>query len=350
MILQAVAFIISLSLVLLIHFSFSYCFLYFFLLWYLLISLSLSLTVSYFYFSCVTNVLFSLSFTVLFPCFRSVVLLTHLSFSRCFLFLFLFKGQFHKISYPIFGFKNATMGPLWTILIRRFFNCAEIRFNTVQYLQRVGRHSCWAWWHCLRVVAFDYRRTMWPLHKDCKFLSCSLSLTYSNKKQSGNIMYRIIGCAKLNSNKWKIRGQWTCLREYETFLENLLSLFMKRFRSSVLSKNIGVNLTHGFLLSLVLLSYCFPFVTTGVIPCKDSSSSSTQGWEFAHFISERIFCFLSKNERTSDSLKKMGDSLIHSFLVSEMSNSLTWLIMSDLSESLMVAHFWCAKWAIRSLL
>ena len=170
-------FSIFLSLVILTHFSFSYCFLYFLLLWYLLISLSLSLTVSYFYFSCVTNVLFSLSFTVLFPCFRSVVLLTHLSFSRCFLFLFLFKGQFHKISYPIFYFKNATMGLLWTILIRRFFNCAEIRFNTVQYLQRVGRHSCWAWWHCLRVVAFDYRRTMWPLHKDCKFLSCSLSLT-----------------------------------------------------------------------------------------------------------------------------------------------------------------------------
>ena len=150
-------------------------------------------------------------------------------------------------------------------------------------------------------------------------------------------MYRIIGCAKLNSNKWKIRGQWTCLREYETFLENLLSLFMQRFRSSVLSKNIGVkHLTHGFLLSLVLLSYCFPHVTTGVIPCKDSSSSSTQGWEFAHFISERIFCFLSKNERTSDSLKKMGNSLIHSFLVSKMSNSLTWLISSERPER--IAH------------
>ena len=35
-----------------------------------------------------------------------------------------------------------------------------------------------------------------------------------------------------------------------------------------------------------------------------------QGWEFAHLISERIARFLSKNERMSDSLKKMSNSLI----------------------------------------
>ena len=34
-----------------------------------------------------------------------------------------------------------------------------------------------------------------------------------------------------------------------------------------------------------------------------------QGWEFAHLISERIARFLSKNERMSDLLKKMSDSL-----------------------------------------
>ena len=46
--------------------------------------------------------------------------------------------------------------------------------------------------------------------------------------------------------------------------------------------------------------------------------------------------FLRKNERMSDSLKKTSDLLICSFLV------------SDLSESLMVTHFWWATWAIRS--
>ena len=42
---------------------------------------------------------------------------------------------------------------------------------------------------------------------------------------------------------------------------------------------------------------------------------------------ERIAHFLRKNERMSDLLKKLSDLLIRSFLV------------SDLSESLMVAHF-----------
>ena len=53
-----------------------------------------------------------------------------------------------------------------------------------------------------------------------------------------------------------------------------------------------------------------------------------KGWEFVHRFSERIARFLRKNERRSDSLKKTSDSLIRSFLV------------SDLSDSLMIAHFW----------
>ena len=52
-----------------------------------------------------------------------------------------------------------------------------------------------------------------------------------------------------------------------------------------------------------------------------------QGWEFAHWFSERIAPFLPKNEGMSDSLKKKSDSLIRSFLV------------RDLSDSLMIAHF-----------
>ena len=64
--------------------------------------------------------------------------------------------------------------------------------------------------------------------------------------------------------------------------------------------------------------------------CRD------QGWEFAHLISERIARFLSKNERMSASLKKMSNSLIPSFLVSEMSHSLTSLISSERPEQ--IAH------------
>ena len=72
----------------------------------------------------------------------------------------------------------------------------------------------------------------------------------------------------------------------------------------------------------------------------------SQGWEFAHLISERNARFLSKNEQ-------MSDLLIRSFFVSEMSNLLTSLIsskrperiahghsfpLSNLSDSLTVAH------------
>ena len=47
-----------------------------------------------------------------------------------------------------------------------------------------------------------------------------------------------------------------------------------------------------------------------------------QGWEFAHRFSECISRFLPKNEQMSDSLKKISDSLIRSFLVSDLSDSL----------------------------
>ena len=54
------------------------------------------------------------------------------------------------------------------------------------------------------------------------------------------------------------------------------------------------------------------------------------GWEFAHRFSEQIALFFAKklanNEQISNSLKKVSDLLICSFLV------------SDLSDSLMFAH------------
>ena len=60
-----------------------------------------------------------------------------------------------------------------------------------------------------------------------------------------------------------------------------------------------------------------------------------QGWEFAHRFSERIARFLRKNEQMSDLLKKTSNSLIRSFLVSDLSDSLTSLIKKEgMSESL----------------
>ena len=74
-----------------------------------------------------------------------------------------------------------------------------------------------------------------------------------------------------------------------------------------------------------------------------------QGWEFAHLISERIAAFFLKNERMRDSLNKMSDSLIHSFLVSEMSDLLTSLIWFEQNERFThIAHQKKRKWAIRS--
>ena len=54
------------------------------------------------------------------------------------------------------------------------------------------------------------------------------------------------------------------------------------------------------------------------------------GWEFPHRFSEQIARFLQKNERMSESLKneRFAHLLICSFLV------------SDFSDSLMVAQFW----------
>ena len=68
----------------------------------------------------------------------------------------------------------------------------------------------------------------------------------------------------------------------------------------------------------------------------NSLSGFLQGWEFAHLISGGIACFLFKNERMSDLLKKMSHSLFRSFLVSKMSHSLTLLISSERPEQ--IAH------------
>ena len=66
--------------------------------------------------------------------------------------------------------------------------------------------------------------------------------------------------------------------------------------------------------------------------------SQIQGWVFARQFSEWIASFLHKNERMSNSLLKMSDVLICSFLVNNLSNSLT------------VAHFWWVTWVNRSRL
>ena len=109
-------------------------------------------------------------------------------------------------------------------------------------------------------------------------------------------------------------------------------------------------------------------VTTGLFsynkPVNLNAENGQQGWEFAHLFSERIARFLPNSER-------MSDSLSHSFLVSDLSDSLNSserpslrslilgeqlerianscsYLVSNLSETLTVAQFWWATWAIRS--
>ena len=66
-----------------------------------------------------------------------------------------------------------------------------------------------------------------------------------------------------------------------------------------------------------------------------------QGWEFAHRFSERIARFWPKNERMIDSLKKNSNSLIFGERPERFAYDRSFP-QSDLSESLMVAHFWWA--------
>ena len=66
------------------------------------------------------------------------------------------------------------------------------------------------------------------------------------------------------------------------------------------------------------------------------STATTAGLGLRSSFSKQIARFLPKNERMSDSLKRTSDSLIGSFLV------------SDLSDSLMTTHFLWATWANRS--
>ena len=61
-----------------------------------------------------------------------------------------------------------------------------------------------------------------------------------------------------------------------------------------------------------------------------------QGRDFAHRFSERIARFFAKKWANEWFAQKMSDLLICSFLV------------SDLTDLLMVAHFWWATWANRS--
>ena len=67
-----------------------------------------------------------------------------------------------------------------------------------------------------------------------------------------------------------------------------------------------------------------------------ASSGINQGWEFDHLISERSARILPKNERMSDWLKKMSDSLIRSFPLSDVSKSLILLKSNERFEA--IAH------------
>ena len=64
-----------------------------------------------------------------------------------------------------------------------------------------------------------------------------------------------------------------------------------------------------------------------------------QGWEFAHLISERIARFLSKNERFAQKNERFTHSLIFGEQPERFAHDRSFPL-SDLSELLMVPHFW----------
>ena len=63
-----------------------------------------------------------------------------------------------------------------------------------------------------------------------------------------------------------------------------------------------------------------------------------QGWEFAHWFSERIACILPKNLQMSNLLKKMSDSLIFGEGPEQFTHDRSFPLY-DLSKLLMVDHF-----------
>ena len=86
------------------------------------------------------------------------------------------------------------------------------------------------------------------------------------------------------------------------------------------------------------------FVTPlfAVFYCFEQSNYSRVGNSLIGFLSEPLV-FLQKNECMRDLLKKASDSLIRSFLMSDLRELLTAahshsFVLSNLSESLTVAH------------
>ena len=94
---------------------------------------------------------------------------------------------------------------------------------------------------------------------------------------------------------------------------------------SILFLNLSVYVSLNFTSLYTLMS--FKGLQMQIKNTTEAYFHFSQGWEFAHRFSERIACFLREYERMSDLLKKTSNSLIRSFLV------------SDLSDSLMIAHF-----------
>ena len=70
-----------------------------------------------------------------------------------------------------------------------------------------------------------------------------------------------------------------------------------------------------------------------------------QGWEFTQLISKQIARFLPKNERMSDSLKKMSDSLIRSFWWATWAIRRAGNLLIRSSFICSFAHFAQIKWA-----
>ena len=84
--------------------------------------------------------------------------------------------------------------------------------------------------------------------------------------------------------------------------------------------------------------------------CSDPElNHQGQGWEFAHSFSERIERFSKKwaNVLFAQKNTQFANSLIFVEQPERFAHGCSFLV-SNLSESLTVAHFWWATWAVRS--
>ena len=109
-----------------------------------------------------------------------------------------------------------------------------------------------------------------------------------------------------------------------------------------------MSITYDFKAFFIAKKALVILITVWLLPSNASYRAGIfQGWEFAHRFSERITRFFPKMSEWAIRSKKKSDSLICSFLVSNLMRFAhdRPFPLRDLSESLMFSHFWWATWA-----